>query len=142
MEGRRLMVVFSSCLKLSLLELFMSILSSMSHSFSHPFIMPSFCSFSFVDLGIVLDLLLYLLFLLCKGLVDNTYPKEYTNDSKQGQCCHRAKGHLLCYRKVSFNILICIESLSHVSNNVPQLFQKLLLARIYFTLHLKSDFHV
>jgi hypothetical protein len=28
------------------------------------------------------DLLLLSLFLLCKGLVDNIYPKEYTNDSK------------------------------------------------------------
>ena len=30
-----------------------------------------------MDLVIVLDLLLYSLFLLYKGLVDNTYPKEY-----------------------------------------------------------------
>jgi hypothetical protein len=37
-----------------------------------------------MDLGIELDLLLYSLFLLCKGLVDNTYPKEYANDSKHG----------------------------------------------------------
>jgi hypothetical protein len=37
-----------------------------------------------VDLGIVLDLLLYSLFLLCEGLADNTYQKEYTNNSKQG----------------------------------------------------------
>jgi hypothetical protein len=45
---------------------------------SHSFVL------SFVDLGIVLDLLLYSLFLLCKGLADNTYQKEYTNNSKQG----------------------------------------------------------
>jgi hypothetical protein len=35
-------------------------------------------------LSFYLDLLLYSLFLFCKVLVDNTYPKEYTNDSKHG----------------------------------------------------------
>jgi hypothetical protein len=29
-----------------------------------------------------LDLVLHLLFLLCRGLMDNTYPKEYTNNNK------------------------------------------------------------
>jgi hypothetical protein len=29
-----------------------------------------------------LDLVLHLLILLCRGLVDNTYPKEYTNNNK------------------------------------------------------------
>ena len=72
--------------------------------------------------ALYLDLLLLLLFLLYKILVDNTYPKEYTNDSKQGLCCHRAKGHPLCYNRVGFNILISIESLSHILNNVPLLF--------------------
>ena len=74
-----------------------------------------FCSF----LAFWSDLLLLSLYLLYKGLVDNIYPKEYTNDSKQGLCCHRAEGHPLCYNRVGFNILISIESLSHVLNNVP-----------------------
>jgi hypothetical protein len=34
----------------------------------------------------------------------------------------RAKGHLLCYRKVSSNILISIELLYHVLNDIPLLF--------------------
>ena len=50
---------------------------------SYSFVMLFFV-LAFVDLGIVLELLLYSLFLLYKGLVDNTYLKEYTNDSKQG----------------------------------------------------------
>ena len=50
---------------------------------SYSFVMLFFV-LAFVDLGIVLELLLYSLFLLYKGLVDNTYPKEYANDSKQG----------------------------------------------------------
>ena len=133
------MVVFSSCLKLSLLELFMSILSSMSHSFSHLFVMPLFVLFLFVDLGIVLDLLL-LSFL--RKISGQHIPKGCIWFLKKEQCCHRAKGQLLCYRKVGFNILISIELLSHVLNNVPQLLQKLLLARIDFTLYLKLDFHV
>ena len=134
------MVVFSSCLKLSLPELFMSILSSMPHSFSHPFVMSSFCSFTFVDLGIVLDLLL--LSFLRKISGQHIPEGVYKNDSKQGQCHRRAEGQPLCYNRVGFNILISIELLSHVLNNVPQLLQKLLLARIDFTLHLKFDFHV
>jgi hypothetical protein len=39
-------------------------------------------------LSFCFDVLLYSLFLLYKGLVDNIYPKEYTNDSKQWYCCH------------------------------------------------------
>jgi hypothetical protein len=60
----------------------MSILSLMSHSFFLILLSCHLFVLSFVDLVILLDLLLYSLFLLCKGLVDNTYPKVYTNDSK------------------------------------------------------------
>ena len=44
-------VVFSSCLKLSLLELFMSILSPMSHSFFLILLSSYLFVLSFVDLG-------------------------------------------------------------------------------------------
>jgi len=113
-----LLVIFSSCLKLSLLELFMNIVSPILYSFLI-FYHAILLSFLLWVSTLCLDLLLFLLY---KGLVDNTYLKEYTNDSKQGWCCHRAKGHPLCYNRVSFNILISIESLSHVLNNVPLLF--------------------
>jgi hypothetical protein len=65
------------------LELFMNILSPMLHSFLILLLCHLFIP-SFVDLVILLGLLHILLFLLCNGLVDNTYPKEYTNASKQG----------------------------------------------------------
>ena len=126
-----------------LLELFMSFLSPMSHSFflillsCHLFIL-----FLLWILALCLDLLLLLFFYSCKRLVDNTYPKGCTNNLKQGWCCQRAKGHLLCYSRIGFNTLISIESLSHVLNNVPQLLQKLLLAKIDFNLYLKFDFHI
>jgi hypothetical protein len=61
------------------------------------------------------------LFLLCKGLVDNTYPKECTNNEK-GSVVHRAKGHFLCYRKVGLNILISIEHLLTISSSLKDWF--------------------
>ena len=74
--------------------------------------------------------------------MDNTYPKEYTK-------IIQSKGSVIVELKVIlyaitelFNILISIELLSHVLNNVPQLLQKLLLARIDFNLYLKFDFHI
>jgi hypothetical protein len=53
--------------------------------------------------------------------VDNTYPKEYTNNEK-GSVVHRAKGHFLCYRKVSLNILISIEHLLTITSSLKDSF--------------------
>jgi hypothetical protein len=50
---------------------------------SHSFVMPSFCYF-FCGSWHCVGPSALLLFLLCEGLADNTYPKEYTNNSKQG----------------------------------------------------------
>jgi hypothetical protein len=47
--------------------------------------------------------------------VDNTYPKECTNNEK-GNVVHRAKGHFLCYREVGLNILISIEYLLTITS--------------------------
>ena len=124
-KGSWFVVIFSFCLKPSLLDQlrilscsWVSCLICCTPSFS------SFCDAIFLFfllwiLAFCLDLLLHLLFHSCKRLVDNTYPKGCTNNLKQGWCCHRAKGHLQCYGRISFNILISIEHLSHISNNVP-----------------------
>ena len=52
-KGRWLVVVFSSCLKLSLLVLFMSIFSPMSHSFFLILLSCNLFVLSFVDLAIL-----------------------------------------------------------------------------------------
>ena len=105
------------------LELFMSILSPRLHSFL--IFSCHLLAFSFVDHGIVFrPFALLIVSALHKGLVDNIYPKGCTCNLKQRYCCHRAKGHLLCYRKVGFSNLISIEHSSYVLNNVPLLFTK------------------
>jgi hypothetical protein len=60
-EGRKLLVVLSFLASWVVHEHLVSYVARLSHS---------------------LDLLLLTLYLFCKGLVDNTYSKEYTNDSK------------------------------------------------------------
>ena len=100
------------------LELFMSILSHMLRSF---FLTLPLCHLLFF-LGTLIGPSAPLIISSLQGISDNIYPKEYTNDSKQGLCCHRAEGHPLCYNRVDFNISVSIESLSHVLNNVPSLF--------------------
>jgi hypothetical protein len=108
-----------SCSTLSLLELFMSILSPMSC-----FLSCHLLSFLLWILVLCLDLLLYSLFLLYKGLMGNTYLKEYTNDSKQGYCCHRVKGHLYPMFQI---ICLYYSPLLQISNNVQAKMCKIIL---------------
>ena len=44
-----------------------------------------------------LDLLLLLLCLFCKGLVDNTYPKEYTISQSTDSVCLRVKDKFVAH---------------------------------------------
>jgi hypothetical protein len=55
-----------------------------------------------------LDLVLHLLFLFCRGLVDNTYPKEYTNNNK-GRVVIKLMVIFYATEKIGLNILISKE---------------------------------
>ena len=81
-KGRWLMMVLPILLEVFLvrpasqLKLFMSFLSLGLHSFV--LILLSCHLFALRSFNTLLDLFPHSLFYACKGLVDNTYPKEYT----------------------------------------------------------------
>ena len=121
-EGRWLWWSFLPILKLSLLELFMSILSPISHSF---FLILLWCHLfllSFVNLGILFGPSAPFIISFLQKISGQHIPKGIYNWFKARIVLCTTKGHPLCYNIVGFNILITIESLSYVLNNVPLLF--------------------
>ena len=82
MKGRWLVMVLPILLEVFLVrlvskyELFMSFLSPKLHPFF--LILLSYHLSALQSFDTLLNLLPHLLFYACKGLVDNTYPKEYT----------------------------------------------------------------